>query len=758
MDRCRFGTRALVFLVGLGLAAGCGRDGQAPDGQPSSGDATSDGTGDHRDGGPSGDVAADLALDIGTDAPVDVARDATGELPDSGPADMHPTPDLAPPDLGPDAGQDIGQDMGQDVGQEIGQDLAPDLGQPDVSQDVGPDVGQDVASDRNPDGDPNCGTPFDIHHCGTCDHDCTKLPHVNKSIESLSCQNGVCISTFCDQGYAHCSTGPGDRACETDLWSDTGNCGACGNRCGQLPGSSGVCHRGACVGECPTGRGDCTEDFGCETTLVTPDHCGACGQPACPLANVVAPCRQPGASQCNDGFCAPGTGNCDPANADCEAAYGSAAGTCLPTYKRSTWLPTGDDGVTAVRADGTRFIGGRFETMVDFDFTLGVDIRRPGDGLVYVTMAKPDGSYGWTRTFRGSGMAQITALAASADGVVIGGSFSGSIVLDPNAAAVSTTTSSGFVVKLASNGTFVWGFALETTAYPSAITFTSLVVADDGSIFGGGTFNGGFDFDPGAAVVSRIGGYDGSPFLLKLTKDRAFVWADTWEVDFTKCVFYPGRIAVSPSRVWTSGNFGGTCDFDPGAGVDTRQIGGGQGGAGYVLAVDGTGRYVGSWLFGNGVADVVADSQGGVYATGEYRDTVDFDPGTGQAVRTAVDYPSSFVVKLNAAGAFQWVTTPTRFSARAIALGGGGSVLVAGMFGADGVGGAGIVELFPDQRLGWTIGFGGPNMRVSSLATTPNGIFVGGSVFQDTDMDPGPGVDNVAGGGSGNPFISEYAF
>ncbi|HXU06641.1 MAG TPA: hypothetical protein VN903_37050, partial [Polyangia bacterium] len=63
-----------------------------------------------------------------------------------------------------------------------------------------------------------------------------------------------------------------------------------------------------------------------------------------------------------------------------------------------------------------------------------------------------------------------------------------------------------------------------------------------------------------------------------------------------------------------------------------------------------------------------------------------------------------------------------------------------------------------DQRLGWTIGFGGPNMRVSSLATTPNGIFVGGSVFQDTDMDPGPGVDNVAGGGSGNPFISEYAF
>jgi len=104
------------------------------------------------------------------------------------------------------------------------------------------------------------------------------------------------------------------------------------------------------------------------------------------------------------------------------------------------------------------------------------------------------------------------------------------------------------------------------------------------------------------------------------------------------------------------------------------------------------------------------------------------------------------------------VITPTRFSANAIALGRDGGLLVAGMLGADGAGGAAVVEVFPDQSLGWTVGFGSQNMRIASLASTPTGFFVGGSAFWDTDMDPGVGVDPVSGGGDGNPFISEYAF
>ena len=116
------------------------------------------------------------------------------------------------------------------------------------------------------------------------------------------------------------------------------------------------------------------------------------------------------------------------------------------------------------------------------------------------------------------------------------------------------------------------------------------------------------------------------------------------------------------------------------------------------------------------------------------------------------------MVKLSAAGAFQWVITPTRLSTNAIALGRDGGVLVAGLFGPDGSGGAGVIELFPDQSLGWTVGFGNAYVRITGLQSTTNGFFVGGYAYDAADMDPGVGIDTVAGGGDGNPFISEYTF
>lgn len=752
MDRGHLRALALAFFAALASAPGCGRSLQNRD---ATGDTAVDVRNDPDSRTPA-DVPADLAADVPADVPIDVPPDAQVDRADGGPTEMDVAPDLAPPEAGQDVAPETGQDVPPDVGlPEVGQDLMPDRRPPDA--------GQDVASDRNPDVDTSCiPSPWDVRHCGTCDHDCTKLPHVNTSIESLSCRNGVCNSLVCELGYGHCSpSANGDEACETDLWNDTNNCGACANVCGRTPGSSGVCHKGACVGECPAMRGDCTDDFGCETYLATPEHCGACGRPACPLANVVAPCRQPGSTTCGDGICAPGYGNCERTNADCEAAYGSAAATCLPAYKETRWLPTGQDGVVAVRPDRARFIGGRFEGTIDFDFTADNDTRSPPEaaGSPYVTMVKADGGYGWTRAFRATGA--VTALAAAADGgVIVAGTFQSTIILNPDGTGgtLSSPTGSAFLVKLNGNGLYVWGFIMETSTFPAAVTIQSLAVAGDGSIYAGGSFNGGIDFDPGSAAVIRQGDYNGSPFILKLTGDRGFVWVDTWKVD-PQCVIYPGRIAVSPAGVWASGNVGGSCDFDPGPAVDLKQPGLGGGGVGYVLAVDPAGRYVGGWLFGKWVSDVVADSQGAVYAVGEYSDTIDFDLGPGEVLRTATDYPSSFVIKLGAAGAFQWVTTPTRFSARAIALGRNGAALVAGFFGQDGAGGAGVIELLPDQSPGWTVGFGSPNMRIVSLASTPNGFFVGGYAYWTTDMDPGPGTDNVPGGTpSGNPFVSEYAY
>ena len=740
VSRASHAALASVLLLAAGLAPGCGRRLPDRDDGAPPGDTGLDEKNDRPDGATQGDAAldgagVDLGAEVTAEVPVQVRSDAEADRPDGGPVDVGTTPDLGLP--------------------EAGQDLSSDRGPPDAGQDTTPDGG--------PDGAPDCGTPSNLHHCGTCDHDCTALLHVIVSLESLACESGVCHAYTCAQGYAHCSATSPDKACETSLWSDPENCGGCGVRCGQLPGSPGVCHNGACVGECPDGWGDCTDAFGCETALGAPENCGACGRPACALANVLAPCRQP-ASSCDEGICAPGYGNCDRSNPDCEAAYG-ASGTCVPRYAGTAWVPTGQNGVMSVAPDGTRFIGGQFAHSVDFDSTAGVDVHdpsTPGGMTAYVTAIKPDGGYGWTRTFPSAGQASVVALAGTAGGgVVVGGNFQGSISLDPSGVAPPSSypIASAFIVELDGKGAFVQGSVLELLS-GSIVSVGSIAVAADGSTYVGGTFQGDVDFDPGPAIVYRGSTGYADTFILKLNKDHSFAWVDTWGADPSMCFIYPGRLAVAPSgTVLTGSSYAGMCDFDPGSGVDFKQGIDGNGGNGFVLALDAAGGYVGTWTFGTWVQDVAADEAGAIYAAGIYSGTYDFDPGPAEVLRTSASSPSSFVVKLDAAGTFQWVSTEVEFSARAMALGPAGSVLVAGMISGGAVDEAGVVELLPDQSPGWTIGFGSGELDLDGIGATATGFFVGGYVYQNTDLDPGTGVYVVPGGSpSGTPFVAAYAF
>jgi len=60
--------------------------------------------------------------------------------------------------------------------------------------------------------------PNDPKHCGTCNHDCTALPHVAASSASITCSASKCIvpPSACEPGFAHCSANP-DDGCEADL-------------------------------------------------------------------------------------------------------------------------------------------------------------------------------------------------------------------------------------------------------------------------------------------------------------------------------------------------------------------------------------------------------------------------------------------------------------------------------------------------------------------------------------------------------------
>jgi len=741
-----------MLLAGLGLAPGCGRAlHQTRDGQAPAGDAAADGTGGHPDGapppvdGPGSDgvgplvdgstPGADGSTSDGV-SPVDAGVDRTGDVvvrADGGPVDMNPRPDVMSP---PDAGQDRVVDRGVDAGR---------------------------------DGDPSCGTLYDVHNCGTCGHDCFALPNVDT--RAVQCIRGSCYAYLCLDGFSQCGYTQTDQGCIFDLRSDTNNCGGCGNTCGLVPGSPGICKNGACIGECPSGYGDCTDAFGCETALDSPTDCGACGRSSCGLSNVIASCTQQ-VPTCEGVVCQAGYGNCETSKPDCETPYGSTAGTCLPTYKGFVAAPTEQgDLALAVGSDGSRFIGGRFYGSADLDFTKGVDQRTAGNaGTPFVSKVTADGRQAWTRTFVTTGDANVLGVAGSPDGgVIVGGYYTGIIDLDPGTGGDYHTAlaSAVFIAKLSADGTFVWGRVLSATSDDGVTNLVTVLVAADGSIYVGGVFGGHVDLDPGAGVIQRIGGggYNSVPFVLKMTGDGTLSWADAWDLSFTPgCQIIPSQFAVAPSgTVWMAGSYVGTCDLDPSSGFDLQSAMTSNG-DGLVSALDTAGGYLGSWAFSGrssysscSFVAIAADDQGAIYATGNFSGTVDFDPGPAEATRMAGN-GGAFILRLGASGALQWVMPETGLYPSAIAIGPGGSLLAAGYINTPGAAQQyGVGEWRPDQSPGWTIGFapGDYGLSLSRLVATPTGFLVGGSSSGGTDADPGPGVDQIPGG---SVFVAEYAY
>jgi hypothetical protein len=150
-------------------------------------------------------------------------------------------------------------------------------------------------------------------HCAGCDMPCPAWPN-----GMATCSAGACGGT-CNAGFEDCDGTPAN-GCEADLSAD-GDCGACGMTC-ALSNASATCNGGTCeIDACDSGYVDCDgmDGDGCEATLGTDAHCGACGD-ACA-----------GTDACLSGSCT----SCGAGCACGEACGGTCAcacdGTCTYT-------------------------------------------------------------------------------------------------------------------------------------------------------------------------------------------------------------------------------------------------------------------------------------------------------------------------------------------------------------------------------------------------------------------------------------------
>jgi hypothetical protein len=115
-------------------------------------------------------------------------------------------------------------------------------------------------------------TDTDVNNCGACGTTCGAM-----NTTAIACSGGTCRPT-CASGFGDCDYNS-SNGCEKDVSSDASNCGACNLRCSTLGTAAVDCQKGACVDTCSPGRADCSNsrNDGCETDLTTDStNCGAC--------------------------------------------------------------------------------------------------------------------------------------------------------------------------------------------------------------------------------------------------------------------------------------------------------------------------------------------------------------------------------------------------------------------------------------------------------------------------------------------------
>ena len=153
-------------------------------------------------------------------------------------------------------------------------------------------------------------------------------------------------------------------------------------------------------------------------------------------------------------------------------------------------------------------------------------------------------------------------------------------------------------------------------------------------IYASGYFRDSVDFDPGSGTYNLVSNGDHDIFISKLDPSGNLLWAKSMGGSNSDDGY---SIALDGTgHVYTTGFFKDTVDFDPGSGVFNLISQGFH--DMYISKFDIDGNFV--WAKRIGGSDpylsytygfsITLDAYGGIYTTGVFNNTVDFDPDTTQ--------------------------------------------------------------------------------------------------------------------------------
>lgn len=256
----------------------------------------------------------------------------------------------------------------------------------------------------------------------------------------------------------------------------------------------------------------------------------------------------------------------------------------------------------------------------------------------------------WAKQVDGTNYVQSTSIAIDAEGNILStGYFLGTVDFDPSDDVFELTSLGGgntFILKLTSEGDFIWAKQLESIDYQYATCITSDA---EGNCYTVGGFNGQIDFDPNEGVQlfnSNSPAVNG--FILKLDGNGEFIWAK--QFDGEGMISGNGVVCDTENNVYNIGIFDTTIDVDPGdANVSLSSMGQTDS---FIVKLDPDGEFTWVSQIGGPLNQLgytlATDNNDHVYSVGNFAGTADFDPSENTFNLTAAeDFEDLFIQKLS---------------------------------------------------------------------------------------------------------------
>ena len=369
----------------------------------------------------------------------------------------------------------------------------------------------------------------------------------------------------------------------------------------------------------------------------------------------------------------------------------------------------------------------------------------------------------------------VTSITIDQSGNLITvGSFSGTYDFDPGPGIFNLSASMNtciFISKLDNGGNFIWAKMLGSGPGMNFNQGNSVTTDPSGNIYVTGQFQDNMYF--GGAIGIIAGGPTSSFLIFKMDSNGNYIWAKSIGL-----LSSGASICLDQyNNVYTTGYFVDVVDFDPGIGIYNLSSYGAK--DAFIQKLDANGQFIWAKNIGSVGDDygnsIKIDSSGNVYTTGNFKNTIDFDPGPLSFLLNSMGGTDAYVLKLDSLGNFIWATSigdTSDENATSLYIDIQHNIYTTGSFTGTvdfdpGVGishliSAGTQDAFI-QKLDsgghylWAKRYGSTDLDVGNSITIDSlsNVYVIGTFTGTVDFDPSNGVYNLVSTGPANDiFIS----